>query len=37
MRIAKVTLFLAAAFLCISSTALAADRIVIGEMFSNVS
>jgi hypothetical protein len=30
-------MFLAAALLCISGTVLAADRIVIGEMFTNVS
>ena len=37
MKIVKATLFLAAGLLCISGSALAADRIVIGEMFSNVT
>lgn len=36
MKIAKATMFLAAALLCISGTVLAADRIVIGEEFSNI-
>jgi hypothetical protein len=35
MKIAKVTLILTAALFCISGTVLAADRIVIGEMFTN--
>jgi hypothetical protein len=35
MKTAKATLILAAALLCISGTVLAADRIVIGEMFTN--
>jgi hypothetical protein len=37
MRIAKGTLFLAALLLCVSGSALAADRVVIGEMFTNTS
>jgi hypothetical protein len=37
MKIVKGTIILAAALLCISGSTLAADRIVIGEMFTNTS
>ena len=37
MKKAKGTLLLAALLLCVSGTVLAADRVVIGEMFTNTS
>ena len=37
MKTAKATLILASVLLCISGTVLAADRVVIGEMFTNTS
>jgi len=37
MKIVKGTLLLATVLVCVSGSAFAADRVVIGEMFSNVS
>ena len=37
MKTAKAAFILASALLCISGTVLAADRVVIGEMFTNTS
>ena len=37
MKTAKVTMLLAAAVLCFGISAIAADRIVIGEMYTNTS
>ena len=37
MRIFKGVTILVAAILCVSGIALAADRVVVGEMFTNTS
>lgn len=37
MRIAKATMFLAAVVFLLAGSAFADDRIVIGEMYTNVS